>query len=70
LYLEAGNDYIYAERLGAIDDLLNKLEKTAIKLTYVMSDLRNFNAFASKLEVEYNTQVKKISEILKEKETF
>ncbi|MEK4068925.1 hypothetical protein [Peribacillus sp. FSL R5-0717] len=66
-YLRARNIYIKTNN-GYTDSILSSLEKTATDLPYIIrSQIIDFNNFASKLDPEYQTQVDKISLILKEK---
>ncbi|MDA2383119.1 hypothetical protein PDN41_15250 [Bacillus cereus] len=69
-YLNAGHAYLDATSKGSIGKILRSLEKTADKLTYVLSDVSNFAKFASRLDDEHQPQVTKIANILKDKKTL
>ena len=69
-YLRAGNIYIKTNK-GYTDSILRSLERTATDLPYIIrSQIKDFNNFANKLDPQYQTQVDKISAILKEKKTL
>lgn len=71
-YLQAGNKYLEASKSGGgyIDALLRRLERSAVGLNRVLSEISDFNKFASQLSPEFQNQVSKINEILRTKETL
>ena len=65
-YLKAGNTFVKAGqfRLGHIDQILRLLEKTALEIDTIGTELTDFKRFANQLEEEYQPKVNRILDIL------
>ena len=66
-YLDAGNSFVKASALGRLPGVLSELEKSAVKMDYVQSELSRFMEFSKGLDQIHQHQCEKIIGILKAK---
>lgn len=66
-FLNAGNKYIEADSPGHLYGVLNMLENTAVKLSYVASEVSDIAEFGKKIDDKYEHQINKIIDILNTK---